>query len=112
VSKYKYEASAWMCDFNDPVHVFRPEVVGEYRKSEKRAEQHAHAIVEALEASKELHVAGELEQNAAEFPNVRDHSKADKRLIEARGRFYEAVRRLLELEAPKKKKKKRKKKST
>ena len=98
MSKYKYGASAWMCDFNDPVHVFRPEVVGEYRKSEKRAEQHALAIVEVLEASKELHVAGELEQNAAESPNVRDHSKA-------RGRFYEAVRRLLELEAPKRKKK-------
>ena len=105
MSKYKYGASAWMCDFNDPVHVFRPEVVGEYRKSEKRAEQHALAIVEVLEASKELHVAGELEQNAAESPNVRDHSKADKRLIKARGRFYEAVRRLLELEAPKRKKK-------
>lgn len=104
MSKYKYEASAWMCDFNDPVHVFRPEVVGEYRKSERKAERHALAIVEVLEASKELHVAGELEQNAAEFPNARDHSEADKRLISARARFHAAVSGLLKLEAQKKKK--------
>lgn len=105
MGKYKYKASAWMCDFNDAVHVFRPEVVGEYRKSGEKAEQHAYAIVETLEASKELHAADELEQSAAEFPSVRDHSKADKRLTQARGRFHEAVSRLLELEAPKKKKK-------
>lgn len=104
VSKYKYESDYWMHDVNDPVRVWRPEVVGEYRRGKKRAQLHAFFIVAVLEAAKELHVAGELEQNAAELPSVRDHSKADKRLISARGRFHEAVSRLLELEAPKKKK--------
>jgi hypothetical protein len=95
-----------MSDVNDPVRVWRPEVVGEYRRGERRAKLHAFFIVAVLEAAKELHVAGELEQNAAEFPSAQDHPKADERLIQARGRFHEAVGRLLELEAPKKKKKK------
>lgn len=111
MSKYKYEASAWMCDFNDPVHVFRPEVVGEYRKSERRAQSHAVAIVAALEAAKGLHVANELELDASESPNASEYVKADRQLTQARGRFHDAMSTLLQLErgdsiAPKKRLKK------